>query len=107
MKRIILLGAILIVLAALSIPLAYAAPGDVVITFTIPAAKVADFSAGFLRKVPIPLIDDPDNPGQMIPEFTAKGWVKEWLKRQALRAYRFGKLDIARDAAVYDPNSMI
>ena len=107
MKRILLLAIILVVLAALSIPLALAAPGDVVITFTIPAAKVADFSAGFLREVPIPLIRDPADPNQIIPMFTPKQWIKEWMRQQAMKKYRIGNIDLAKDAAVYGPNAMI
>ncbi len=103
---LILIVVVSIVLGTVFVSLAYAAPGDVTITFTIPAAKVADFSAGFLKKVPIPLIEDPGNSGQMIDEFTPKQWIKEWLRRQAMRAYRFGKLDLAKDAAIYDPNAM-
>ena len=56
----------------------YAAPGDVEITIVIPADKVADFSAGFLAKLPIPLMDDPastvENPLPQIPKYTSKQW---------------------------------
>lgn len=84
----------------------YAAPGDVEIILVIPAAKVADFSAGFLAALPIPQIEDPENPGEMIDEFTAKGWIKEWLKRDAMRAYRRGKVLLAQQAAIVDPNAI-
>ena len=93
---------------------AFAAPGDVVITLVIPAAKVADFSAGFLAKVPIPLIADPDwipdpntyEPWPRVPEYTPKQWITEWLKRQAIRAYRHGKIKLAQETAIADPNAI-
>ena len=106
MKKITI-GLIIIVISIAFISLD-AAPGDVVITFTIPAAKVADFQAGFLAKCPIPLIEDPlstpENPLPLIKEFTPKQWIKEWIKRDVKRAYRYGKKLLAEEAAVIDPN---
>lgn len=92
--------------------LALIAPGDVEIILVIPAAKVADFSAGFLAKLPIPMIEDPAffadpnsvGPVPMIPQYTPKEWITEWLRRQAMRAYRHGKVKLAQDAAIFDPN---
>ena len=76
---------------------------DVTITLTIPDAKVADFETGFLAKCPVPMIGNPANPtGPYIPEFTDKQWIKEWLKRQAVRAYKHGKQDLAEAAAIID-----
>jgi hypothetical protein len=99
MKKLIVLFVIVIV------SILYAAPGDVEITLIIPAAKVADFSAGFLAAVPIPLITDPEDlEGEMIPQYTAKQWITEWLRREAVRAYRHGKKKLAIEAAITDPN---
>ncbi len=92
MKRIILLGIILILLAAVSIPLVYAAPGDVVITFTIPASKLNDFRAGFLRARPIR------------GNYTEKQWIKKIIWDHVFGIYSRGKLDLAKEAAVIDPN---
>ncbi len=89
----------------------YAGPGDVTITLRIPAAKVADFKAGFLAMCPVPTIsdpnwvDDPNDPNDfrpMIPEFTEKQWIKEWIRRDLFRAYRHGKQKLARQAAQMD-----
>ncbi len=107
MKKILLTIAVIMLIGCLTYSAlrpAYAAPGDVEITLVIPAAKVADFSAGFLAKLPIPMIEDPANPGTMIPEYTAKQWIREWLRRQAIRAYRHGKQLLATQAAITDPN---
>ena len=110
MKKLI---AITLLIGCMAYPIirpVFAAPGDVEITLVIPAAKVADFSAGFLAKVPIPMIEDPastpENPLPNIPQYTAKQWIREWLRRQALRAYRHGKIKLAQDVAVVDPNAI-
>ncbi len=104
-----------IVLAALIVTIVYAAPGDVTITFTIPVAKVADFKAGFLAKCPVPLIEDenyvvdPNDPNDFIPqipEYTEKQWIKEWIRRDVMRAYRHGKILLAQQTAVIDPNAI-
>ena len=100
MKKLIALFVVIIVTVL------YAAPGDVEIVLVIPAAKVADFSAGFLAKCPIPQIEDPDNPGEMIDEYTAKQWIKEWIRQDVLRAYRHGKILLAQQAAISDPNAI-
>ena len=85
-----------IVSAALIVTIAFAAPVDVIITFTIPAAKAADFKAGFLAKCPVPLLEDPNNPSVLIPEYTEKQWIKEWIRRDVMRAYRHGKILLAQ-----------
>ena len=90
---------------------AFAAPSDVTITLRIPAAKVADFKEGFLAMCPVPTIsdpnwvNDPNDPNDfrpMIPEFTEKQWIKEWIRRDLFRAYRHGKQKLARQAAQMD-----
>ncbi len=106
MKKLITIITLTVVLTACLTYTAilYAASGDVVITLTIPADKVADFSAGFLAKCPIPMIEDPASPGDMIPQYTEKQWITKWLRRQAIRTYRHGKIKLAQDAAIADPN---
>ncbi len=95
-----------IVLAALIVTIVYAAPGDVTITFTIPAAKVADFKAGFLAKCPVELDEDMDSPTYGDPLYTEKQWIKEWIRRDVMRAYRHGKILLAQQTAVIDPNAI-
>ena len=103
MKKIIS-GLIIIVLSLVFIALD-AAPGDVQIVLTIPAEKVADFSEGFLTRHPIPNITDPGgSPGDVIPQYTQKEWIKVWLKGEAMKAYKEGKAILANKAAVIDPN---
>ena len=99
MKKLIALFVVIIVTVL------YAAPGDVEIVLVIPAAKVADFSAGFLAKCPIPQIEDPDS-GEMINEYTPQQWIKEWIRRDVIRAYRHGKILLAQQAAISDPNAI-
>ncbi len=105
MKKIALLT-IAALLSLIAVTNLQSAPGNVTITLIIPAAKVADFSAGFLAKCPIPMIEDPENPGDTIPQYTAKQWITEWLRQQAIRAYRHGKIKLAQDAAIIDPNML-
>ena len=86
----------------------FAAPGDVEITLRIRAEKVADFQAGFLAKCPIPMIEDYSDPNAiaMVPEYTPKQWIKEWIRRDVMRAYRHGKILLAQQAAITDPNAI-
>lgn len=92
----------------LAISLAMAAPGDVEIILVIPAAKAVDFQLGFLAKCPIPLIEDMSDPNNivMVSEYTPKQWITEWLRRQATRAYRHGKIMLAQQSAIVDPDIM-
>ena len=103
MKKLIVIG-ILLCLPLISIALAQIA--DVEIILVIPGSKVADFSAGFLAKCPIPMTADPDNIGEMVPQYTAKQWIKEWIRRDVLRAYKAGKVLLAKQTAISDPNAI-
>jgi hypothetical protein len=95
MKKLIALFIVVIVTAL------YAQQADVTITLVIPGDKVADFAAGFLAAVPIPTIEED---GEMVDEYTPKQWIREWLRREAVRAYRHGKKKLAIEAAITDPN---
>lgn len=98
-KRILLV----IVVLALAFGLyANPDPSDVVITITIPGAKVQEFRTGFLAMCPVPTIQDPNDPATIIPQFTEKQWIKEWIIRDLKRAYRHGKRKLAREAAQID-----
>jgi hypothetical protein len=96
---------IIILLAAFACNL-YAAVGDVEITIVIPAAKVDDFSAGFLQRMPIPTLEDPNDPGVLLPQFTKKQWIKYVIRRILLKIYAKGKMDLARQASIIDPNAV-
>ena len=73
----------------------------VVEAITAENGTAAKFEVGFLAKCPIPEIEDPGNPGQMIPEFaTAKLWLRAWIIRNAIRASRHGYDIIAQQSAV-------
>ncbi len=109
-----LLGLLLVIVLVWGLT-AIAAPGDVIITLRIPAAKVADFAAGFLAKCPIPIIEDPDyildpnDPNDRVPiilQYTPKQWFKEWIRRDVMRAYRHGKILLAKQVAIVDPNAI-
>ena len=97
MKKLIVITLLII------IGIVIADPGDLVITFTVPASKVADFRAGFLRVYPKPA----DVNG--IPVYTDKQWLKKVVLTKFLfPAYERGKkrlaLDAALQAVVVDPN---
>jgi hypothetical protein len=61
------------------------------ITYTIPTGKLSEFKIGFLRCYPIPLDEHQQ------PIMTENEWIKEWGKRQFLKAYRSGKQQLAHD----------
>jgi len=70
-------------------------PQTVSITFTIKAANVQDFLAGFLEMNPIPVVNEPN---EMNPAYTSKSWVKEWGRREYFKAYKAGKERLAAKA---------
>ena len=72
------------------------------ITLTIPNEKLEEFRTGFLAMCPVPMIEDPENPGQQIPEFTELQWFKEWIIQDLKRAYRHGKKKLAKEAVQID-----
>lgn len=83
---------------------------DIKITLTIPENKIEDFRSGFLATCPIPMTIDPNNsedPMSMIPEFTEKQWIKEWLKRKVIRAYKHGKKQLAEKTAIIDEDLIV
>lgn len=69
----------------------------------------AKFETGFLAKCPIPLIDDPENPGTTIPEFaTTRLWLRAWIISNAIRASRHGYNLIAQqDAIVVNDDDLV
>ena len=75
---------------------------DANITITIPSAKVATAKAQFLRERPIPQIEDPDNAGQMIDEYSAIQWFKKYILARLKSECYQGKLKLERDVAAPD-----
>ena len=105
MKKIIVL--LIVILAG------FAHAADVTITITIPSAKVADFSAAMEAYMPIPLVpdptfvDDPNDPSDtaaLVPSMSQKNWLKVKLMGFIRAVYRKGKIRLAHQAAVVDPN---
>ncbi len=93
---------IIVLLISILIAVAFADPGDVTITITIPAAKVADFQAGFLRVYPKPADVNGVSP------YTDKQWLKKIVTNLLTETYKRGKKRLAIDAALeaqaIDPN---
>lgn len=88
-------------------PVAIAAPGDIELTFTIPAYLVADFKAAFLARCPNDQEkEDPANPGEMIPKYTDKQWFKEKMRAYAWKIYDQGNTLLAARTVVSDPNAI-
>ena len=94
---------------------------DVVITITIPEAKVAEVQEALFTYMPnsqtkldpVWIAANPDweadglEPDQ-IPKYTAKQWFKQILIDFLKRCYRKGKIKIASEAAnqTIDPNAL-
>ena len=74
---------------------------DVIITITIPDAKVSEFRTGFLARRPVTLDENGD------PVMTDKDWFKfciiEWAKEECNK----GNLKLANENAVISNSLMI
>lgn len=77
------------------------------ITLTILNEKLAEFKIGFLAMCPIPIDNDPESETYEQPLFTELQWLKEWIRRDVIRAYRHGKLKLAQEAAQVDEGVII
>ncbi len=74
---------------------------DLVLVVTIEDVNVQALAAGFLKKCPMPKIDDPENPGEEINKFpTTKEWAEDWLEDKILRVANFGIEDLKKELAV-------
>lgn len=85
---------------------------DIVISKTIPSAKVANFRAGFLRALPnTEMVPNPasteKNPLPDIPKYTDKEWFIEVIFGYAMREYREGIKLLAQDAIIVDEDIFI
>jgi len=76
---------------------------DVEIINVIPGDKLNDFRDGFLAWCPNnEMRPDPDDPEKEIPKYTDKQWIKEWIRRDVMRAYRVGKILLKQQLAIID-----
>jgi len=55
------------------------------ITYTIADAKIGRVADALAGLYPIPLIPDPQQPGQQIPQFTKNQWAKECIRRWVIK----------------------
>ena len=49
------------------------------VMITIPPEDWSDFQKYYLKRRPIPLMDDPQNPGEQIPSMPVGDWIKKCL----------------------------
>ena len=71
------------------------------IIIEIPDEKVTEYKIGFLARCPVPLIID-NVTKQPIPEMTENEWVKVYIKRHLIAAYKEGKIIIAKNNAEFE-----
>ena len=64
---------------------------NLALNVTIKDLNLAVAKPAFLRKCPMPQIEDPDNPGEIIDAYnTDREWVEAWLRMKLLRAINRG-----------------
>lgn len=49
------------------------------VIITVDNGQWSDFQKYYLKRRPIPLIEDPENPGEQIPSMSIGDWIKECL----------------------------
>ena len=76
---------------------------DTTISFTIPEAKVQRVVDALKGLYSIPQIDDPENEGETIPEFTDNQWAKESVRRWIRDTVARYEQKTAKDAIAYSP----
>ena len=93
-------------------------PGDVTITFTIPAKDVPVFRERFLAICPVPMVANPaytTDPNEVadppeperINKYTDKQWFKVRIKKWLFVILRKGRIKIATESSVpMDPNAI-
>lgn len=47
------------------------------VTISIPNEQWPDFQKYYFKRLPIPMMDDPENPGEQIPSMSVGDWVKK------------------------------
>jgi len=81
-------------------------PATVQITLTIPQAALPRITAAMKGLYPIPMVEDPENPGQQIPQYTDNQWAKQCVMsfvRRSVRRYEQRLSDIEH-AVEEDPD---
>lgn len=77
------------------------------IILTIPNEKLTEFRTGFLVMCPVPIDNDPESETYRQPLFTELQWLKEWIRRDVIRAYKHGKIKLAQEAAQIDEGVIV
>lgn len=72
------------------------------IIFNIDNGKIQRIKDALAGLYPIPEIEDPENPGEFIPEFTKSQWAKECVRRWMIRQVARFEQKKNRDAVVYN-----
>jgi hypothetical protein len=72
------------------------------ITYTIADAKIGRVADALAGLYPIPLIQDPNDPEQRIPQFTKNQWAKECIRRWVVRQAARWEQKVALDAVEYN-----
>ena len=77
------------------------------ITLTIPNEKIPRVIEAMEKLYGIPTIPDPENPGQMKPEFTSQQWTKECIKRFVISSVARYEQVKAQQAVQIQPDNTI
>ena len=72
------------------------------ISFTIDNGKIERIKDALAGLHTIPSIEDPENPGQYIPEFTTTQWAKECTRRWIIKQVARYEQKIAKEAILYN-----
>jgi hypothetical protein len=72
------------------------------IIFNIEDTKIERIKNALVGLYPIPSIEDPENPGQFIPEFTENQWAKESVRRWIVKQVARWEQKQAMDAIAYN-----
>ena len=82
-------------------PVKSAEPPDTVsITLTIPTAALPRITTAMAGLYPIPMIEDPENPDEQIPEYTENQWAKMCVLQFVRRSVQRYEQKLANEAAV-------
>ena len=77
------------------------------IILIVPNEKLVEFRTGFLAMCPIPIDNNSESETYGQPLFTELQWLKEWIRRDVIRAYKHGKRKLAQEAAQVDEGVVI
>lgn len=61
------------------------------ITISVDNAQWADFQKYYLKRRPVPLIEDPENPGEYIPSMSVGDWIKQSIVNDIYQTLLEGK----------------